>query len=102
MHRADQRLSSYGHKYGYSIIAIKRSGMVFPLRGSPGDYKELGTTHGMRTWKMSPEQLDPTAEAPPNEDRKIVIRTWAANRITWSAPCDCCSTVFCVSNMKGC
>ncbi len=43
------------------------------LRMATGEYKETGTTHGMRTWKMSPEQLDSTAIAPPNEDRKIFI-----------------------------
>jgi small GTP-binding protein len=42
-------------------------------RMATGEYNELGTTHGMRTWEVSPEQLDPAAAAPQYEDRKIFI-----------------------------
>ncbi|MGH9938639.1 MAG: ADP-ribosylation factor-like protein, partial [Blastocatellia bacterium] len=58
------------------VVLIGESGAgksCLALRMATGEYKELGTTHGMRTWKMSPEQLDPAAQAAPNEDRKIFI-----------------------------
>ncbi len=43
------------------------------LRMATGEYKELGTTHGMRTWKMRPEQLDPGAAAAEAEEREVFI-----------------------------
>src|SRR6266508_1736472 len=43
------------------------------LRMATGEYKELGTTHGMRTWKMRPEQLDPAAVAAKAEEREVFI-----------------------------
>ncbi|MGH9754012.1 MAG: TIR domain-containing protein, partial [Blastocatellia bacterium] len=43
------------------------------LRLARGEYRELGTTHGMRTWKILPEQLDPEAAAPPGEEREIFV-----------------------------
>jgi WD40 repeat protein/GTPase SAR1 family protein len=43
------------------------------LRMATGDYRELGTTHGMRTWKMRPEQLDPGAAAPAAEEREVFV-----------------------------
>jgi GTPase SAR1 family protein/predicted MPP superfamily phosphohydrolase len=43
------------------------------MRMATGEYKEQGTTHGMRTWMMPPEQLDPTALAPEREERNICI-----------------------------
>jgi GTPase SAR1 family protein len=43
------------------------------LRMATGEYKELGTTHGMRTWNMRPEQLDPDATAAEAEEREVFI-----------------------------
>jgi len=43
------------------------------LRMATGEYKELGTTHGMRAWKMRPEQLDPDAAAAEAEEREVFI-----------------------------
>jgi GTPase SAR1 family protein/predicted MPP superfamily phosphohydrolase len=42
------------------------------LRMATGEYKELGTTHAMRTWNMRPEQLDPDA-AVETEEREVFI-----------------------------
>jgi WD40 repeat protein/GTPase SAR1 family protein/predicted MPP superfamily phosphohydrolase len=43
------------------------------MRMATGEYKELGTTHAMRTWKMRPEQLDPDAAAGEAEEREVFI-----------------------------
>jgi len=43
------------------------------LRLATGEYHEMGTTHGMTTWKMLPEQLAPEAAAPPGEEREVYI-----------------------------
>jgi small GTP-binding protein len=43
------------------------------LRMATGEYKETGTTHGMRTWKMRSEQLDPDAVAAAAEEREVFI-----------------------------
>jgi GTPase SAR1 family protein/predicted MPP superfamily phosphohydrolase len=43
------------------------------LRMATGEYKETGTTHGMRTWKMRPEQLDPYVAATEAEEREVFI-----------------------------
>jgi GTPase SAR1 family protein/predicted MPP superfamily phosphohydrolase len=43
------------------------------LRMATGEYKELGTTHAMRTWKMRPDQLDPEAAAAEAEEREVFI-----------------------------
>jgi GTPase SAR1 family protein len=43
------------------------------LRMATGEYKELGTTHGMRIWKTRPEQLDPDAVAAEAEEREVFI-----------------------------
>src|SRR5262249_37164858 len=43
------------------------------LRMATGEYKEMGTTHGMRTWNMLPEQLDPVAAASEAEEREVFI-----------------------------
>ena len=38
----------------------------------PGDH-EQGTTHGMRFWKMGPEQLSPYAVAPEDQRRDVIL-----------------------------
>jgi WD40 repeat protein/GTPase SAR1 family protein/predicted MPP superfamily phosphohydrolase len=43
------------------------------LRMATGEYKELGTTHGMRTWRMRPEQFDPYTVTTEAEEREIFI-----------------------------
>jgi GTPase SAR1 family protein/predicted MPP superfamily phosphohydrolase len=43
------------------------------LRLVTDEYQELGTTHGMRTWEMTPQQLDPAAVPPPHEERKVFL-----------------------------
>ncbi|HLG17661.1 MAG TPA: metallophosphoesterase [Blastocatellia bacterium] len=43
------------------------------LRLAQDRYEEQGTTHGMRLWKMAPEQLSPDMAAPPGEKREVVI-----------------------------
>jgi uncharacterized protein with WD repeat len=43
------------------------------LRMATGEYKEPGTTHGMRAWKLRPEQLDPEAAAAEAEEREVFI-----------------------------
>ncbi|MBF8276457.1 MAG: hypothetical protein HW390_1530 [Candidatus Brocadiaceae bacterium] len=44
------------------------------LRLTKGDYEEQMTTHGMRTWKILSERLDPEAVAPSGEVREISLR----------------------------
>src|SRR4030095_2982860 len=60
------------------------------LRMATGEYKELGTTHGMRAWKMRPEQLNSDAAAAKAEKREVFIWDWADSRSTgWFISCSC-------------
>ena len=43
------------------------------LRLAQDRYEEQGTTHGMRLWTMSPEQLSPAMATPHREKREVVI-----------------------------
>lgn len=43
------------------------------MRLAQDDYQEQGSTHGMKIWRMKPEQLDKEAIAPEGEQREIVI-----------------------------
>lgn len=42
-------------------------------RLATNEYKEEGSTHGMRFWQMNAEQLDPKSKAPKDEQRDITI-----------------------------
>ena len=43
------------------------------LRLGEHKYAEQTTTHGMRFWLLSPEQLDPQANTPPGEHRDVIL-----------------------------
>ena len=52
---------------GKSCLAMKLAADRYP------DDDEHGTTHGMRFWEMTPEQLGPDAAAPPGQRRDVVL-----------------------------
>lgn len=43
------------------------------LRLAHDEYQEQGTTHGMRTWSVSPQQIYPRFSPPANEQRDITL-----------------------------
>jgi hypothetical protein len=57
---------------GESNVGKSCLAMRLAMGRYPEDH-EHGTTHGMRFWKMKPEQLDPQAAAPEGERREVVI-----------------------------
>jgi small GTP-binding protein len=71
---SDIPLSSY---ISAKVALIGDSGVgksCLALRLTKNEYNgEMETTHGMRTWKISPEQLDPDASSLLGEEREIFI-----------------------------
>ena len=73
------RLRNRPHRsdlYSAKIVFVGESNVgksCLSLRLAEDRYEELGATHGMRLWSVSPEKLSSAASAPAGEKREVVL-----------------------------